>query len=466
MEFNHKKGLSGHTFPANWRSYQSQLKRQRRRRHTLKRLGLVLAALLLLITSGYGLRRGLNAVARLQPATTRETPKPPERKFWNRSQLQSLLGQETFLNRTDPHFEIQQGPRRFAGSTTLDPQLQHDLVTELNTWMAKERYCSRYVGVVVMDPANGKVLGFAGHDKLSPGTNPCLSNQFPAASIFKIVTAAAALESGNITRGTKLNYNGRPHTLYKSQLKDKHNKYTRYLTLQEAFAKSINPVFGKLGANRLGREKLAAYAEVFAFNQSIPWEFPLPASHFRINNEPYYWAEIASGFNQDTTLSPLHGAMITAAMVNGGALMVPNLVATLKDDQGNLVYLARHNKLKQAVTADTARAIMAMMEATITAGTGRKAFSGYRKDPVLARLRLGGKTGTINNAPRFDWYVGFARDRESNEQLAVAALVAHEEYIGQRAAQYAKLAIKSHFARYFMRQAAPTAPAAAGIPPQ
>ena len=266
--------------PASWRTYQSRLNRRRRRRHTLKRSLLVLAALSLLILSGYGVRQGLNAVARLTPPAAREAPQPPERKFWTRTRLRALLAEESFLNRTKTRFEIQQGPHRFSGSTTLDPQLQHDLVSELETWMAKERYRSRYVGVVVMEPENGKVLGFVGHDKLTPEANPCLNSQFPAASIFKIVTAAAAIEAADITRGTRLNYNGGPHTLYKSQLKDKHNRYTRYLTLQEAFAKSINPVFGKLGANRLGREKLTEYATVFAFNQSIPWEFPLPPSRF------------------------------------------------------------------------------------------------------------------------------------------------------------------------------------------
>jgi cell division protein FtsI/penicillin-binding protein 2 len=264
-----------------------------------------------------------------------------------------------------------------------------------------------------------------------------------------------------MTQKSRLSYNGRPYTLYKSQLKKAHNRYTRYLTLQEAFAKSINPVFGKLGIDPLGKENLAKYAQMFAFNQPIPWELPLPASHFSITEERYHWAEIASGFNQNTTLSPLHGALITAAVVNQGTLWVPNLVEMLSDHEDQVVYRAQPIPLKQTISPATAEMLTAMMEATVTSGTGRKAFRGYRKDAVLSRLRLGGKTGSINNDPRYDWFVGFARDEQGPEQLVVAALVGHEKYIGLRAVQYAKLAIKSHFSRYFAAQAENASPLSA-----
>ena len=109
---------------------------------------------------------------------------------------------------------------------------------------------------------------------------------YPAASIFKIITAAAAVEQKNLDSNSKLKFNGSQHTLYKTQLKESKNRYTNYTTFQEAFAKSINPVFGKLGALSLERDQLSACAEAFGFNSEIAFELPLQASRFSITDTP------------------------------------------------------------------------------------------------------------------------------------------------------------------------------------
>jgi peptidoglycan glycosyltransferase len=73
---------------------------------------------------------------------------------------------------------------------------------------------------------------------------------------------------------------------------------------------------------------------------------------------------------------------------------------------------------------------------------------------VLSRLRLGGKTGSIYNRAhdaRFDWFVGFAAEKKG-EKMVVSAMVAHEEYIGTRAGQYARMAIEHYFKDYFARK--------------
>jgi len=97
---------------------------------------------------------------------------------------------------------------------------------------------------------------------------------------------------------------------------------------------------------------------------------------------------------------------------------------------------------------------MDMMQTTIKSGTGRKAFRGRKKDPVLARLTIGGKTGSIYNRQRdtrFDWFVGFAADRQSSASIAVAVVVGHGKYIGTRAGHYARLAMKKYFDSYFSK---------------
>ena len=73
----------------------------------------------------------------------------------------------------------------------------------------------------------------------------------------------------------------------------------------------------------------------------------------------------------------------------------------------------------------------------------------------MSRLEIGGKTGSISNQQRdlrFDWFVGFAQEKEGPAQLALAVMVAHEEYIGIRAAQYARMVIKAYFNDVFVNQ--------------
>ena len=65
--------------------------------------------------------------------------------------------------------------------------------------------------------------------KNNPTKNPCLSNEFPAASIFKIVTAAAAIEKCGFNSETVLTYNGDKYTLYRSQLKERKNRYAHMM---------------------------------------------------------------------------------------------------------------------------------------------------------------------------------------------------------------------------------------------
>jgi cell division protein FtsI/penicillin-binding protein 2 len=89
-----------------------------------------------------------------------------------------------------------------------------------------------------------------------------------------------------------------------------------------------------------------------------------------------------------------------------------------------------------------------MMENTINTGTARKAFRKHRNDKVLAPLQIGGKTGSLDSAShdvRYDWFVGFARERHGEKQLVVAVMVAHEKFLGIRASDYARRAMTYYF---------------------
>jgi len=111
--------------------------------------------------------------------------------------------------------------------------------------------------------------------------------------------------------------------------------------------------------------------------------------------------------------------------------------------------------MQAAVSPRTAEVLHQLMAATVTSGTASKVFRGHRRNKVLSRLQLGGKTGSIFNRAhdaRFDWYVGFASEKKGHEKIVISVVVAHEEYIGIRAGQYARMAIEYHFKDYFAKQ--------------
>jgi cell division protein FtsI/penicillin-binding protein 2 len=277
----------------------------------------------------------------------------------------------------------------------------------------------------------------------------------PAASLFKIVTAAAAVEEKGYTAGTRFKFNGFKHTLYKRQLTEKTNRYTNVISLKDSFAQSVNPVFGKIGALYLDKQALDTYGEAFVFNRTVDFELPWPTSHLAIEEDAYHRAEIASGFNRQTTLSPLHGAVIVSAVVNGGVPVEPTLVDRIVDESGNPVYRSEPRFLPPAMSPQTAEVLDQLMVATVTAGTARKPFRGFSRSKVLSHLNLGGKTGSIYNRAhdaRYDWFVGFATEKNGTEKMVVSVVVAHEKYIGIRAGEYARMAIEHYFKDYFARE--------------
>jgi cell division protein FtsI/penicillin-binding protein 2 len=376
---------------------------------------------------------------------------------FNKDELRHLIDSSHISNLDQNSFEIQNNGRHLRVQTSIDPSLQNYLIKKL------DRKNSSHIGIVAMDPEDGRILTMVGYDKSDPPNNPCLDSSFPAASIFKIITAAAALEKGNLHLDSKLQYNGGKYTLYKSQLKEKTNKYTNHISFKDAFAKSVNPVFGKLGSLYLGKEKLESYARAFGFNRTINFEIFLSPSSIVITDEPYQWAEIASGFNRQTRMSPLHGAIITATIFNQGRLIEPTIVDRIIDENGVDLYQSQPATIQQAFAPGTSDAMDELMKTTVRSGTVRGAFRRYRRDKIISRLEIGGKTGTINNKTdyvKYEWFVGYAQDRAGDNTLILSVLVAHEKYIGIRAVQYAIMAFKKYFKSQFaeMNKTASTDP--------
>ena len=377
----------------------------------------------------------------------------PDKHLLNPAYVRELVKNHSLINLPQDRIRIKRDGKTITIDTSINIPLQNHLLKKM------DRKNSRYIGMVVIEPSTGNVLTMAGFDKQDPRHNTCLDSHYPAASIFKIVTAAAAVEQCGLNSNSTLKFNGAQHTLYKRQLREQTNKYTNHISFRDSFAKSVNPVFGKIGKLKLGKKSLQNYAEAFGFNSEIHFEKPPLPSHLAIGEDPYHWAEIASGFNRDTTLSPLHGALLAAIILKEGKTTHPTIVEKITIDSGRAIHPDRSNEAQQVISPATSRVVYDLMEATVRYGTSSKAFKGYRKDPVLSKLNIGGKTGSIfdkNHELRYDWFVGFADVKNGGRQMAVAIVVAHEKYIGIRASQYARMAMKKYFTDIFKKEFAQT----------
>jgi len=366
------------------------------------------------------------AIAKPQPAHA-----APARML-DRQAVQQLVTGRNLLNLSEPAVEVRVDTARFTVQTTLEPGLQQHLSDRL------DRKNSRSIGIVALDPADGRVLAMAGYDRTDPAANPCLDSRFPAASVFKIVTAAAAIEARDLGAQSVLSWDGGKYTLYKSQLRAAVSRKPNQLTLKDSFAQSVNPVFGRIGALMLGRNLLESYAQAFGFNREIEFEQPVRPSRVELTDNAFELAEVASGYNRTTRISPLHGALMAAAVVNAGRLVEPSVVDRVTDTAGRTVYQRRPGQGERVVDARTAAELAEMMRATVQSGTAHKQFQKHHADRVLAQLEIGGKTGSMGDDEpdmRYDWFVGFARGHQPSRQMVFAVVVVHEDFIGTRAAR-------------------------------
>lgn len=361
--------------------------------------------------------------------------------------LYNALGQPKMVDFLSPTFEVKSANSSLNVQTTINKNLQTFLTESVQSVKDLRQGKPRYFGIVVMQPETGKILGMEGFDDTEDGKKACLGNLYPAASLFKIVTAAAAIETKGYNGNSIMLYHGNKYTLYKSQINDKRDRYSTKITLNDSFAQSINPVFGKLGSLYLNKDTLFSFGTALGFNKKFDFELPLEPSFLEISEDKFHQAEIASGYNRDTKISPIHGAMMASAVINSGKLPEPYLVEKVSDSNGNLLYQASPKQGEQVISPETADTLTSLMESTVSKGTGKKSFAGSDKDVVLKTLDMGGKTGSIDNPThevRFDWFIGFAKN-DDGKKLALSIVVGHEKYIGTKASRYARMIFKRYF---------------------
>jgi penicillin-binding protein A len=436
-------------YPAKWRKYQAGFHKTTRRKHYLRKLpflvtiaGGLLIVLVILLLAGFRISDHWSR-ANQNLSLSEKDFNAPQLKLTRKDLavfLTDITGNPLALKDQIVH-KNESG--RYTIRTTINTKLQNYIVGLQN------RSRTLQSAVVVMGAYDGRVIAMAGHDANGSTRNLNLKAEYPAASLFKIVSAAAALESAGFTPDKTLFFRGRRHTLYKSQLKPSKDRYSTKTTFRKAFALSNNSVFGKLGIYDLGQEVLSGYAEKFFFNKAITFDLPLEMSTIEVPTDDFGLAEIASGFNKKTLISPLHATLLAAVAVNGGEMPIPWLVETIQNDAGNIVYNADPGILNSAVSTQTAADLKALMHDAARYGTSRKAFRRLRRKRLFKQFELGAKTGTINDKTdrfKYDWLAAYALAPDGTRGICVGILGVHGKILGTRSTEMGRAIINYFFA--------------------
>lgn len=437
----------------NWRDYQRDLQSTRKTKKVFReRLhsigpwvgGLVFVfAVLCYMGSSIFANRGLGAHL---PEPKMDVEKKAPEKI-SRFELSRLLENMNIgLPPVSKNYTVSRNGSPLAVETSIVPPLQGYLNDLLG------RSLTLRAAAVVLKPATGEILAFSEHrNGPANGTegNLCLTANHPAASLFKIVAAAAAIDARGLTPETSLTFRGGKYTLYRSQLKPEKKPTGMTITLRNAFASSINPVFGKVGIYHLGYSLLTEYADRFFFNRPIPFDLPLAMSSMEVPTDDFALAEVASGYNKRTFISPLHAAMLSAAVANSGNMMAPRLINKVEDLDGNVLYRSEPVQLSSPVSDETAKKMRILMDETVMNGTCRNAFRNFLRKQKFRELELGAKTGTINDPfdqHRVDWVTVYAiPDSGKEDAISLSVLAVHGEKLGIRSKDIARRLVETYF---------------------
>jgi len=301
--------------------------------------------------------------------------------------------------------------------------------------------------VVVMRPT-GAILGMASNPSFdlrdvagnyasirnrsgSPLLNRTTQSRQPPGSTFKVVTASAAIEEGVATPSTTFTdtgsyvVNGIPIRNFGGQTFGTH-------TLDEAFTKSINTTFAKLGVE-LGSDRLGERMDAFGFG-SVPPLTDLPGREVvssgrfdgttQLPNDQAGEDVARIAIGQERVLAtPLQMALVASAVANGGPLYRPYLVASVRDRSGDIVKLGRPDRRDDAIRTDVAAEVSAMMRNVVKVGTGTGA--------AIAGVEVAGKTGTAEisaSAGNMAWFIGFAP--AENPRVVVAVRIENTSQTG------------------------------------
>jgi peptidoglycan glycosyltransferase len=325
--------------------------------------------------------------------------------------------------------------------TTINPAVQQA------AWDALD---GQRGSIVAVEPATGRILAMVDFPSYDPNElaplslsqasqrfqelaategNPMLNQSigqlWPPGSAFKMIPAAAALESGYVQNADVLLPAPHRYLLPGTSTEvrnfgDAHCSPDGMQSIHDAMIISCNTLFMEMSVD-MGADVIAQQARRFGFDD--PFRVPMRSAISSFPNpSDLYPARLAlAGIGQgDVTATPLQMAMVSAAIGNHGVLMQPYLVETIRNPDLDIVFQGQPHRLRQAVSESTAGVLRDMLVDAVSSprATGRGA--------IISGVQVAGKTGTAESAPGrppHAWFTAFAP--ADNPQVAVAVLI-HE----------------------------------------
>ena len=309
-----------------------------------------------------------------------------------------------------------------AVELTLDPEVQR---------AAWDALGNRQGAIVAIEPSTGRILAMvskptfdanllSGHlygpvndafreyseSEDQPLVNRAIGGDlYHPGSVFKLVVAAAALESGLYTATSE--FENREFYRLPGTITDVRNSSRttcgegETVTLQQALIRSCNVPFAML-AVELGQDKIRAQAELMGFGDDI--SIPLSVTPSIYPSDMDLAQTALSGFGQfDVRTSPLQMAMVTSAIANQGIIMTPQLVDLVVASNLNVLSQPVPTVYSSPMSRQTAGLLTRMMVDSVEVGVANRAS--------IPQVAVAGKTGTAQNGPDDPytlWFTGFA----------------------------------------------------------
>jgi len=302
---------------------------------------------------------------------------------------------------------------------TLDESIQHVAERELERAVAET---GSVAGVaIVMDPHTGEILALANHPTFNPNRfqaypsarwrNRAVSDSFEPGSIFKIFTAAAALQEKVVDPDEVIDCGQGFVEVAGVRIND-HDVFDQ-LRFREVMAKSSDVGVVRV-AQRLGRENFNRYMRGFGFGSPTGVDLPGETGGLLRPTERWSALSLASlSFGQEIGVTALQLASAVAAVANGGALMRPTIVRRVEDRDGNVIRSTPPVSVRRVLEPATVTAVTALLEGVVEGGTGKlAAIPGYRvagKTGTAQKIDANGRYSMIDHVASFVGYVPASR---------------------------------------------------------
>jgi len=364
---------------------------------------------------------------------------PPRHLFERPPVTERVLSLDTAVNELGTERFVESMPILRGTAGQIEPlHVRYTLDTELTRNVFKILHGGKVAlgHVILLDPDTGRVLTYASTDVAHFPPNKL----YPAASLVKIITAAAALDRDPGLAKLPCRYRGSPYKLTRKSIDPPRSGHE--VSLRKALASSNNQCFAQLAVHAVGEAPLLDAISRFGWlSEPAPAH---PAGSVDPREDRYDVGRLGCGL-AGSRITPLHAAQLAATLVRG-ELVAPHWIDGVRDADGREMLLPANPTPRQVMTPELADELRAMLTDTTVKGTARSAFHKRNGKPLLGPVKVAGKTGSLSGTDpegRYEWFVGVAP--ADHPEIAVAVLLVQSDQWWRSASQIAAEVLQGVF---------------------